>query len=211
MTRIYRYILASDTGMAPCPQDAMISRGLCKPQIRNGAKQGDWVAGFMPGSDHRGELVWAGRITVKLGHDQYRKLFPNRRDAIYSRAESGEYRKHLLGYHCDEEQQNRDSNNPVLLFDPASARYFGREPEALPEHLMHLAAEGRPARVNFRQDGDLAHWEDWLSELSNSLAEPRDPLILCSGCAHCSHDTDVRPTRDCSPRKARPHEKMRRC
>lgn len=205
MTRIYRYILDSDTGMAPCPQNGLISLGVCKPQIRKHARKGDWVAGFMPGSEHRSELVWAGKVSETLTQDGYRKRLPDRRDAIYGRDKSGEYQKHLCGYHCDLAQQKRDRDNPVLLFDQASARYFGRAPEHLPDNLIHLAAKGRPIRVNFRIDGDLAIWEDWLHHLPSKHREPRDVLILCSGCEHCSNAQEAGPSCGCNPRsKKRP-------
>ena len=46
MTRIYRYILTHNTGMAPCPENGMITLGTCKPVIRRVARAGDWVLGF---------------------------------------------------------------------------------------------------------------------------------------------------------------------
>lgn len=186
MTRIYRYILETDGGMAPCAQNGLISLGTCKPAIRRTAKIGDWVAGFMPGTMRRGQLVWAGKVSEKLTHDEYRKRFSGRRDAVYGLARNGKYRSDLPGYHCDPTQQERDSANPVLLFDQTHSRYVGCEPEAMPDDLMHLAAAGIGHRVNFRRDGDLELWEDWLSQLSSSHGEPRDTSSLCGGCIHCS-------------------------
>lgn len=149
MTRIYRYILDSDGGMAPCAQNGLISLGTCKPTIRRTAKRGDWVAGFMPGTARRGQLVWAGLVTSKLSHEEYRRRFPRRRDAVYGLDESGRYESHLRGYHCSPTQQERDSSNPVLLFADNESRYMGGRSEILPDELMHLAASGRAHRVNF--------------------------------------------------------------
>jgi Nucleotide modification associated domain 2 len=46
--RIWRYVLAHDSGMAPCPQDSKLTLSCCKPTIRKNARVGDWVIGFMP-------------------------------------------------------------------------------------------------------------------------------------------------------------------
>ena len=116
MSRIFRYILESDGGMAPCPQEGAVTLGTCKPGIRKSATIGDWVAGFMPGSLNRGDMVWAGQVAEKLSHDEYRQRYPKRRDAIYALRDDGIYCSYLPGYHCDPTDQSRDYSSPVLDF-----------------------------------------------------------------------------------------------
>jgi hypothetical protein len=62
MTRILRYILQHDTGMAPCVDNGLVSLATCKPKIRAGARSGEWVIGFRPSPAPRGLMVWAGRV-----------------------------------------------------------------------------------------------------------------------------------------------------
>lgn len=75
MTRIYRYILVDDVGMAPCPAGDLITLGTCKPAIRRGASKGDWVLGFRPGSLERGMLLWGGRVADVLEHGEYERRY----------------------------------------------------------------------------------------------------------------------------------------
>lgn len=210
MSRIFRYILDSDGGMAPCPQDGTVTLGTCKPGIRKSAAVGDWVAGFMPGSLNRGDMVWAGQVAEKHSHDDYRKRFPKRRDAIYAMQDDGIYSSHLSGYHCDPADQRRDCGSPVLIFATDRSWYFGDAPQSLPSTLMHLAAKGRGYRVNFREDGDLKLWIAWLSEHAPGVhGKPRDELNLCPGCLLCA-DSEAKPRQRCGKGKAKP-KRPNRC
>ena len=185
MTKIYRYILATDNGMAPCIDGGFFSLATCMPGIRKMARDGDWVAGFMPGSGNCGELVWAGRVERTLPTGKYQSTHPSRRDAVYRQCATG-FERLLKGYHCDPKQQARDTANPVLVYSAAQSWYFGSKPRQLPDWLRHLAAVGRNYRVNFRQDGDLSEWEAWLAtEPPGIHGSPRDKLILCPGCRYC--------------------------
>ena len=185
MTRIYRYILATDNGMAPCSDDGVLTLATCKPRIRANASIGDWVAGFMPGSSHRGELVWAGRIGQNTSTGDYHLANPTRSDAVYRQTANG-FDSLRKGYHCDPRQKDRDTVNPVLVFLAGQSWYFGSQPRQLPDSLMHLAADVRDYRFNPRQDGDLSAWEAWLAtEPPGIHGSPRDKLVLCPGCRYC--------------------------
>lgn len=165
MTRIYRYILTNDHGMAPCPADGRITLATCKPVIRRMAKVGDWVLGFRPGSLERGLLLWAGRVERVLNHGSYEREYRGRADAIYRQRGSGGYQRLRPDYHPSLGEMNRDTANPVLVFDPAVSRYLDGQPEALPQELAHLAAAGRGHRVNGTQEGDVERLEAWLATL----------------------------------------------
>ncbi len=209
MTRIYRYILDTDCGMAPCVDDGMISLATCKPGIRKMARGGDWVAGFMPGTHTRGALVWAGRVEQALSFGRYQRTFPNRIDSVYKLVDDGQYQRLKPGYHCDPAQMDRDVDNPVLLFEKVSSWYFGAAPRSLPDRLMHLAAEGRGYRVNFREPDDLALWEAWLvGHEPGKRAEPRHDLVLCAGCQFCGGSN---APKGCGSRAKFKTEKLKRC
>lgn len=51
--RIYRYVLTSDTGMAPSIDQGVVSLATCKPVIRRCAGPGDWVV------ENTGSTAWA--------------------------------------------------------------------------------------------------------------------------------------------------------
>lgn len=212
MTRIYRYILDTDGGMAPCIDQGIVSLATCKPVVRRMAGKGDWVAGFMPGSDHRGELAWAGRVETILNHGEYyRRSAGMRSDAVYQYMADGNYEKQKVGYHCDPKQQHRDHENSVLLFDREASWYFGSTPVALPDYLGHLSPAGQGYHVNFRRAGDLEQWEDWLWFTKPGIhGTPRNALVLCTGCRFCD-DEQIDPPKCGKTQKGKRSQNKRRC
>lgn len=196
MTRIYRYILTQDHGMAPCPDGGRISLATCKPVIRRMAKPGDWVLGFRPGSLERGLLLWAGRVERVLDHGSYEREYRGRADAVYRRRRSGGYQRLSPDYHPTRKEMDRDTADPVLLFDPAVSLYLDGQPEALPQELAHLAAAGRGHRINGTQGGDVARLEAWLATLNITHAPSVAQSIRDSGPTNSS----------CQPR---PHTNVR--
>lgn len=165
MTRIYRYILVNDSGMAPCPEDGLITLGTCKPVIRRMARPGDWVLGFRPGSLVRGLVLWAGKVERSMSHGDYQRAYPKRDDAVYSLGSNGQYER-LVPYHPTQAEMNRDISQPVLLFDPGHSYYFNGIPEPLPEDLAHLAAAGRGHRVTHATPELEARLQAWLDGLN---------------------------------------------
>jgi len=178
MTRIYRYVLETDSGMAPNPSDDLITLVTCKPGIRRMAKPGDWALGNLP-SPHNIRLAWAGRIAECMALDDYAKRHPDRRDALMERSADGCLKRipgKLAWYHPEREQQRKDLTGNALVFDMASSWYFGADARTLPDELQHLVARGQGYRVNNRQSGDLNRLEGWLQEQGppGIHGEPRD-------------------------------------
>ena len=171
MTRILRYILQHDTGMAPCIDNGMVSLATCKPRIRASAKPGEWVVGFRPSPAPRGLVVWAGQVAASIEVGEYERLHScqqrmGRADAIYRRLIGGGFERLRPDYHPGPDEFRKDTTAPVLLFDPEATWYFGREPHMLPDNLMHLAAGGRGHRVNGTQVDDPAALKLWLASLT---------------------------------------------
>lgn len=162
MTRIYRYILAQDHGVAPCPDDGLITLATCKPTIRRMARPGDWVLGFQPGSLERGMLLWGGRVSATMSHGDYERAHRGRRDAVYRERRDGRYDRLDPDYHPSQADMDRDLSGPVLVFDTSASVYLNGHPATLPPELAHLAASGRGHRVNGRQDDDLKHLKGWF-------------------------------------------------
>lgn len=176
MSRIFRYVLATDNGMAPCSAGGTLTLATCKPVIRRSAQPGDWVMGFYPGTAQRGLLAWAGRVIRSVDVGDYEREFRGRPDAIYRRTRGGGFRRLVPSYHPTVEQFYKDTTQPVLVFDPAATWYFGNRPQMLPKELMHLAAGGQGHRVNGRVEGDLDVMVDWLRRLAapGVHGQPRD-------------------------------------
>ena len=193
MTRIYRYILETDSGMAPCIDHGIVSLATCKPDIRKGARPGDWVLGFRPGSARRGLVVWAGRVARIFEVGEYERKYScvNRRgrsDAIYRETSEERYERLLPCYHPGEKQFRKDTRSPVLMFDPEATWYFGSKPRLMPEHIVHLAAAGQGFRVNGTKAGDPENLRHWL--LSIALADVHNPptdrrLFSCLNAGNC--------------------------
>lgn len=198
MTRIYRYILTHDGGMAPCPDDGLISLGTCKPVIRRMAKPGDWVLGFRPGSLVRGLLLWAGKVEQVMTHGEYQLAHPNRSDAVYQLLSNGKYKRLAPDYHPTQKEMDRDTGAPVLLFAPWHSHYFHGIPEPLPEELAHLAAAGRGHRVTDATPELIAHLESWLGSLGRN------------GSALPSNTRKAR-SRGCGPKSGSPRNSTASC
>lgn len=143
--RFYRYVVASDFGMAPCPQDGLLSLATCKPVLRRKARIGDFVAGFAPSPAPSGLLVYAARIVEVVEWHEYgdRYTQKQRSDSVYGLAPDGKWRPRLPGYHCEPEEQERDRSAPVLIFDPNTTWYFGNQAQMVPDPLVHWSVGGR--------------------------------------------------------------------
>jgi hypothetical protein len=166
MTRIYRYVLAYDLGMAPNPRRGLITLATCKPELRKTARIGDWVIGNFPAPKNE-VVAWAGKIARSLPIEQYAAEYPARHDALYQLGADG--RLHRIPgkhpwYHRDADQQHKDQKGFVLVFEKDRSWYFGGNGRVLPPELHQLAARGQGHRVNQRQLGDLAALEAWLAD-----------------------------------------------
>lgn len=160
--RMFRYIVKRDSGMAPCIDNGLVSLATCKPQIRRRAKVGDWVAGFLPRPYDRGLLACAGRVAEVLPVGEYEEKYRGRSDAVYRERDDGTFERLNPGYHPKPKQQEKDLSGPVLVFDRKASWYFGENAPRLPEHLIDLAAAGRPIFVKGGTADRIEAFEAWL-------------------------------------------------
>lgn len=193
MTRIYRYILRSDKGMAPCIEGGIVTLATCKPRIRKGAAAGDWVLGFYPRPFERGMLAWAGRIMRKLDVGNYEREFRGRCDAVYRLQNDGTFRRLNPDYHPHPNDIRKDLSASVLIFDEAATWYFGDAPHLLPPQLMHLQACGQGHRVSGSSEEDARVLAAWLFGLSppGILGNPRHARTGEPGIRTCGPKTEL--------------------
>lgn len=171
MTRILRYILQRDTGMAPCIDHGLVTLATCKPKIRASAKLSEWVVGFRPSPAPRGLVVWAGQVAMSIDVNDYERLHSCKRrggrsDAVYRGLPGGGFERLRPHYHPGPDDFRKDTCAPVLIFNPEATWYFGCEPQMLPEHLLHIAAGGRGHRVNGTNEGDAEALQLWLTGIA---------------------------------------------
>jgi hypothetical protein len=160
---IYRYVLTSDTGMAPCIDQGTVTLATCKPVIRRCAQAGDWTIGCHSAPAEPGLVAWAGRVQRGLAIGDYERQFRGRADAVYQERPDGTFARLRPDYHNDADQIRKDLSGPALIFDPMSTWYFGDKPVLLPDALMHLAPRGEGHRVNGVLARDSEKLTVWLA------------------------------------------------
>jgi hypothetical protein len=179
MSRIWRYVLAADNGMAPCVQYGMLSLACCKPMIRRNASVGDWVIGFVPKGLRRGHVAWAGRVSEVIPLGEYEKRFSGRRDAIYRLADDANGQHETLvplrdDYHADDLSRSRDrSGKNALVFDPFW--YWGGVGIVAPEEISDLAHYYVGQSAKNSSPERIATLKAWLGSVSEPgiHGEPR--------------------------------------
>jgi hypothetical protein len=175
MSRIWRYVLAVDTGMAPCIQDGKLTLTCCKPFIRKYAKDGDWVVGFVPKGLKRGHVAWIGKIAERIPLAEYERRFRNRKDAIY-RLRKGELVSLLDDYHTNPGDRERDLRGKnALLFRPFW--YWGGDGLPAPPDIADLAHYYVGQSAKNSSPEKIARLEQWAREVASpgKHGEPRTP------------------------------------
>jgi hypothetical protein len=161
--RTFRYVVAHDTGFAPCFDDGVCTLACCKPRIRKVAARGDWVLGFAPTPSGRARLLYAMRVGEVMGFAEYwaDSRFAGRRDNIYMPNGQGGFTwvRNAWGDHPDIDNHARDlSGANVLVADrwwhfPGGLDLVATVGE---EVAMRVSGPGRGHRVNGMEPGDLA-------------------------------------------------------
>uniref|UniRef100_UPI003F49B145 Nmad2 family putative nucleotide modification protein n=1 Tax=Cupriavidus taiwanensis TaxID=164546 RepID=UPI003F49B145 len=72
--RLFSYVVARDFGFAPNPFGGVCTLATCKPDIRQRAMVGDWIAGIASAADSRiPSLTYVMRVDEVLTYDAYWK------------------------------------------------------------------------------------------------------------------------------------------
>lgn len=183
MNRIWRYVLVSDNGMAPCVDGKVLTLTCCKPTIRRNAKNGDWVIGFVPKKLGCGLVAWTGRVAEVVPLGDYQERYTARQDAIYKRGfeDGSEILNPLrLDYHKDERSRTRDRRGKnALIFNPFW--YWGRcAVRAAPQDIANLAYYHIGQTTKGSSPEMLDRLEAWLQlEAQPGIhGDPRDKLAI---------------------------------
>jgi hypothetical protein len=140
---IYRYVIVTDNGLAPCIDNGLLTLCVCKPLIRLSAKEGDWVIAFGSkrtfGPDRK--LVYAAEITKKCTMIENITLGKNRLDSLYQ-LKNGQLQHNGSKYHKEDSNQRRDLKGMFCLISE-KFWYFGSKAMPLPFEHDDLYFSGR--------------------------------------------------------------------
>jgi len=190
--KLLKYVMRSDSGLAPNPYFGVCSLALCTPNHMNAnLSPGDWVVGHSCKSTGR-RLVYAMRLTKVLSMDDYFKAFPDKHpdpcgsieqqygDNMYFR-EAGRWSRLPSAEHNSVGSFQQDQGRRVYLAEGAdSFWYFGA---AHPMSELRMVADLFPWLIQDRhgfqyvRDVDrIQQFSEWLTSFGQRglVGEPRD-------------------------------------
>ena len=199
MPRLFTYVVAYDTGVAPNPFHGFCTLAVCKPRIRKAAAIGDWIVGT--GSDAKGKgrggnIVYAMRVTEDMTFDQYwngprfRDKRPNLDpeaplqeafgDCFYHRCTEDPTKwGQIPADHCNDSSLEHDTAvDRVLISDDFV--YWGCDGPPVPEFRgFDIRKRGPGHRCNFPDDvvEEVVAWLRAL-QLSGGSGRCGDPLDM---------------------------------
>lgn len=141
---IWRYVLASDTGLAPHILDGVCSLAVCKPMIRRYGRPGEWVMGFATAAESDGNplVKYVMYVTDKLPFENYCRAWGGkRRDAFYRYDDDADGVWYDNGYSDhdsskgDEERRDKGGRHVLVSTD---FLHFGTKPRNLIFELMPI-------------------------------------------------------------------------
>ena len=197
MRSLYSYVVRYDDGAAPNPFGGVCSLVICKPVIRRGASEGDWVIGTgsagSPLGDMRGRIVYAMRVTGTMPmwmYDGYarahlpvkvpdwRSADPARMvgDSVYDFSHTPPLLRR--GVHSEADRERDLSGINALLSEHFF--YFGDQPRHLPDHLLGIVKAGQGHR-RIQDEDVIRAFEAWLAasglEPNRLYGKPSGPLF----------------------------------
>lgn len=179
--KLYSYVITRDYGFAPNPYLGMCTLATCKPQVRQYASSGDWVAGF-GGKDTPvyEKLVCLMKVSEKLTFDQYWNddRFENKKpnflrslkyyygDNIYHHDKlTGEWLQenshHSFGNDINYKNLKRDTSRDFVLVSYVFW-YFGRDAIQLPKEFENLIKYNIGIKAE-RNPEVIENLVDWIS------------------------------------------------
>lgn len=174
---LYSYVITRDYGFAPNPFWNVCSLAACKPQIRERAFKGDWIAGFGGANTtiaHK--MVFLMQVDEICTFDEYwedPRFFMKRPrfDGNYQQCYGDNIYHHIAGEWVQENSHHSYAdgiNQNNLVHDTRIDRvlisfnywYFGENAIELPEKFTEVIATGRAYRK--WQDNICAGVVNWV-------------------------------------------------
>lgn len=197
--KLLKYVVKSDTGLAPNPYFDVCSLALCTPNHMNARLvPGDWVVGHSCKSTGY-RLVYAMQLTRVLSMNEYFRDFPNKcpdpygnverqyGDNIYFQSE-GRWQRVPSAQHNSEDSFRQDQGRCVYLSEGTEHYwYFGA---ANPASDIQGFSDRFPWLIQERQGfsfvrglDQIQKFSDWLSSLGRRgvVGVPRDQQSVMVG------------------------------
>lgn len=170
--RLFSYVVARDYGFAPNPFGGICTLATCKPDIRQRASVGDWVAGIASRGDRTTpSLVYVMRVDEALTFDDYwndvrfqgkkpsrtgsvKQLFG---DNIYHRDSSGAWQQcdshHSLASGAANPRNIENDTKSLGVLISRHFAYWGSSAPAVPQQFLDFDGQSilvnRGYKVNF--------------------------------------------------------------
>lgn len=191
--KLLKYVMTSDTGLAPNPYFGICSLAVCTPNHTNARLDvGDWIVGHSCKATGN-KLIYAMRVTRILTMPEYFKGYTKKHpkpdgnevercgDNVYDNS-SGKWRRLPSPCHNNEDAFAKDQGKPVFLSEgEESFWYFGG--------IDDLATRGFPVTfsnlikdrqgISYVRDRDVIDkFVRWLKGYGRSglIGTPRDPV-----------------------------------
>ena len=186
--KLYTYVIAQDSGLAPNPFWGELTLNVCKPRIRLSAEEGDWIIGTgsknvktKNGSikDFAGKLVYAMKVSKKLTMKEYDIYCKNQLqkkipylskkdwriivgDSIYDYSETGIPKLRKL-IHKEKHKSTDLSGKNTLI--SKSFFYFGDKAVDFLKEFPELVKDPKSARGHkiIIDEPLIKRFEDWIS------------------------------------------------
>lgn len=194
---LWRYVIATNAGVAPNYDPPFVTLALCKPKVRKGAQKGDIIIAFEGSGEAKrcnrswnpNRLIWAGVVADKLTFSEYwnAKVFERKKphksptpDNIYKPVRAG-YERVENPSHGERSKATDLGGKFVLVMSPA----WCFDETELPARFRHLNWE-LPNRRGHRTDeidGRKAEaLKDWLKANSSKRLRQDHPRArkLCA-------------------------------
>ncbi|WP_155754940.1 hypothetical protein [Burkholderia thailandensis] len=190
--KLLKYVMTSDTGLAPNPYFDICSLALCTPNHMKARLQpGDWVLGHSCKATGN-RLIYAMRLTRVIDMDRYFREYPQKRPVLGGKPEQTcgdnlyfrdgvHWRRVPSAAHNSVESFKQDHGKPVFLAEGAGNFWYFGAANSLPESL---AFAGRfPGLVLNRQGIQYVYdveaiekFVRWLESTASCgrLGTPRD-------------------------------------
>lgn len=163
--RLFSYVVARDFGFAPNPFGGVCTLATCKPDIRQRAMVGDWIAGIASLADSRApSLTYVMRVDEVLTYDAYWEdpRFQSKKPSSFGSVKQlfGDniYRRDARGAWLQADSHhslNNGAPNPRNIINDTKSlgvlvgrrfAYWGSQARAVPDRFLNF--DGHTIRLN---------------------------------------------------------------